>query len=80
MANATQTNAVIRTVLLGIASTMLYLLLYSFEEPLLTYSQQGGWFFLVLVVVIAFIFSFVHGAFVNHFWDILGVKEKPIKK
>ena len=58
MANATQTNAVIRTVLLGIASTMLYLLLYSFEEPLLTYSQQGGWFFLVLVIFIIVYYRF----------------------
>jgi hypothetical protein len=50
-----------------------------FEAPILNWSKQGGWYFIV-PVIIAFIFSLVYGAFVSHFWDMLGVKAKPVKE
>lgn len=75
----TKSTALIQTVSLGILSIMLYFLLYYFSDPILFWSKQGGWFSLV-PVIIAFLFSLVHGAFTGHFWDLLGVKAKSIKK
>jgi hypothetical protein len=66
---------VTKLALYGVPSTGLYVLLYAFEDTLLALSAQGGWLFLV-PVVIAFVFSFVHGGFTAHFWDILGIKAK----
>ncbi len=73
------TSALIQTVSLGIISATLYFLLYYFEEPILDWSKQGGWYFIV-PLTIAFVFSLVHGAFTGHFWDFLGVKAKSVKK
>lgn len=63
------------TVLYGAASLALYVLLYLFEDALLTTSTLGGWYFL-LPVAIAFGFSYAHGTFTAHFWDVLGFKAK----
>jgi len=63
----------------GITSVILYFLLYFFEESILESSKQGHWFFIV-PIAIAFVFSLVHGTFTSHFWDLLGVKAKSIKK
>lgn len=68
-----------QTILWGITSIVLYLLLYLLEEPLLNLSKQGHWYFIV-PIAIAFTFSLVHGNFTGHFWDILGVKAKPVKR
>lgn len=75
----TKSQAVIQTIILGIMSAGLYALLWFFEKPILDLSKQGGWYF-ILPLVIAFIFSGVHGTFTGHFWDILGVKAKSVKK
>ncbi|MDM8567131.1 hypothetical protein QUF74_15955 [Candidatus Halobeggiatoa sp. HSG11] len=72
-------KAVVQTTTLAIVSAFLYFLLYYFSVPIMNWSQQGGWYFLI-PVVIAFIFSFVYGTFANHFWDMLGIKAKPVKK
>lgn len=72
-------RAVMQTVSLGLLSATLYFLLYYFNEQILIWSKQGGWYFIV-PLTIAFVFSFVHGAFTGHFWDLLGVKAKSIKK
>ncbi len=61
--------------LYGIPSVGLYALLYAFEDSLLALSAEGGWMF-VVPVAIAFLFSFVHGGFTAHFWDLLGIKAK----
>jgi len=63
----------------GITSVVLYFLLYLLEEPILESSKQGHWYFIV-PIAIAFVFSIVHGTFTSHFWDLLGVKAKSIKK
>ncbi len=77
MTKTNQANAVILTVSLGLFSALLYFLLYLFAEPILNWSD--GWSVIVLIII-AFIFSLVHGAFVNHFWDILDVKPNIAKK
>ena len=72
------TGAMLQTISLGIFSMALYFLLYYFNEPILDLSKQGGWYFIAFVAI-AFLFSLVHGAFASHFWDLLGVKAKPVK-
>jgi hypothetical protein len=59
----------------GIASLALYFLLYFFEDSVLEFTSRGGWYF-IAPVVIAFVFSYFHGAFTSYFWDTLGIKAK----
>ncbi len=63
------------TVAYGLAALVLYLLLYALEDHILALSALGGWYFVVPVAT-AFVFSFVHGAFTGHFWDVFGVKAR----
>lgn len=64
-----------RALVFGLAALIIYFLLYLFEDKVLEFTSRGGWYF-VAPVVIAFVFSYVHGAFTAHFWDILGIKAK----
>ena len=73
--SVTHTQIVSYTLLFGLASGMLYFLLYWFEDLILEWSKRGGGYFLV-PIAIAFTFSLVHGKFTGHFWDLLGVKAK----
>lgn len=72
-------RVLLRTLIYGSGSVLLYLLLYLFHKPILEASQQGGWYF-VVPIGIAFIFSVVHGNFTGHFWDLFGIKAKTTKK
>ena len=74
-----KTRALTKTFILGGASALLYFLLWLLSEHIMAYSQQGKWFF-IIPIAIAFVFSAVHGAFTGHFWDVLGVKAKSVKK
>ena len=78
MADSTSTSAVklmTRTALFGFASVALYFLLYLFEDSILAFTSRGGWYF-IAPIVIAFVFSYFHGAFTAYFWDVLGIKAK----
>lgn len=68
-----KSRQVIRTLLLGAATVVLYWLLFVNEKAILDLSAKGHWYF-ILPLAIAFVFSFVHGAFTAEFWDTLGVK------
>ncbi len=63
----------------GCLSLGLYTLLYLYSERILEASRQGHWNF-IQPILIAFAFSFVHGHFTGHFWDLLGFKAKSVKK
>jgi hypothetical protein len=71
-------RAVTKTVVYGILSAGLYFLLYLFADQITELSKQGRWYFIV-PMVIAFVFSIVHGNFTGYFWDLLGVKAKTKK-
>jgi hypothetical protein len=73
------TPQTLRTLALGVLSLALYIVLFSFEAEVLALSTAGGWAFLV-PIGIAFVFSFVHGAFTSGFWDMLGLKAKTRKE
>ena len=64
---------------LGLVSMCMYGLLYEFSANLTHIAQQThaghkGLFF--VPIVIALLFSWVHGSFTSRFWDMLGVKAK----
>lgn len=71
----------LQTLLLGAISALLYFLLYTFEDRILDWSGGfaiDGWYFLA-PILIAFIFSAVHGVFTSHFWELLGIRaKKPV--
>lgn len=67
------------TILLGGMSAFMYALLYLFSADLVQLAQithQGNHHYFYVPVVIALVFSFVHGAFTSHFWDMMGIKPK----
>lgn len=66
---------VTKAVAFGGIAVALYACLFLLERPILEFSTRGGWYFLV-PVAIAFLFSFVHGAFTGYFWDALGIRAK----
>lgn len=68
-----------RMLALGALTVGLYLALFMNEASVLEISRRGHWWFLV-PVAIAFLFSFVHGAFTGLFWDVLGIKAKKQEK
>ena len=68
-------TAMTKTAVLGALVLGLYAGLFLAEDPILRLSTQGGWMF-VVPVIIAFLFSFVHGAFTANFWDTLGIKAR----
>lgn len=68
-----------RTTAYGAISAALYFLLYNYNDQILKFSKEGGWYF-IIPVGIAFVFSVVHGNFTGQFWDLFGVKAKTTKK
>jgi hypothetical protein len=74
-----QSGALRRTFIYGVLSIALYFSLYLFADPILELSRQGRWYFIV-PIVIAFLFSVIHGNFTGQFWDLFGVKAKQAKK
>lgn len=77
--SAATTAQNLRTILLGVVSLVLYIILFSNENAVLELSMTGGWGFLI-PIAIAFLFSFVHGAFTGGFWDMLGLKAQTRKE
>jgi hypothetical protein len=71
-------KTLVYAVVLGIVSAGMYFLLWLLADPIMQYSKQGRWYFIV-PIAIAFAFSLVHGAFTGYFWDVLGVKAKAKK-
>ncbi|MCK5717637.1 MAG: hypothetical protein KAH77_09125 [Thiomargarita sp.] len=65
----------IKLFLWGVMVIMLYIALYLGETPLVNWIAHGHWNF-IGPIVIAFIFSFVHGHFTGEFWNVLGIKPK----
>jgi hypothetical protein len=67
------------TLVLGTASAGLYLLLFLFSDrlpDLAAATRQGEKLYALVPLIIAMVFSFVHGAFTGHFWDLLGLRAK----
>lgn len=73
MANKEHRNSIIKAVLWGIVSAILYLVLFSNQQQVTDYFTRGGTF-AIAVLVTALLFSIVHGTFANYLIESLGIK------
>lgn len=70
-----QKGKLLKVLVWGTASIMMYATLLIYEQQILKWSTKGHWFF-VFPIMIAFAFSFVHGNFTGEFWRSLGIRAK----
>jgi hypothetical protein len=76
-------SSVQKAVLYGVVSLALYALLFLFSDEtveLARRTREGEKLWFVVPIVIAFVFSLVHGAFTAYFWDAIGLKPAQRKK
>ena len=67
------------TLLTGALSVSLYFVLFAFQDDIVRLAdltRQGSKIHFIIPVIIALLFSLVHGAFTEHFWSLLGLKPK----
>lgn len=65
------------TAVFGIGSLLLYMLLFAYADQLVAWAaetRQGNKLLFLIPIVIAFVFSWIHGSFTGHFWELLGVR------
>lgn len=65
--------------LYGIASLGLYFLLFLFNDEIRQMAEatsRGDKSLFFVPIIIAFIFSIVHGAYTGYFWEALGISAK----
>ncbi len=68
----------VRLILSGTASVGLYIFLAAYSREIIDLSARKDGAYFLVPIVIAFIFSFAHGAFTGYFWEALGIKAKNI--
>ncbi|MFA5627077.1 MAG: hypothetical protein WCX90_01835 [Thiohalomonadaceae bacterium] len=67
----------VATAIFGVSSLVLYLLLFVYSDQLVLWAEQtrqGQKVLFLVPIVIAFVFSWVHGSFTGYFWELLGVR------
>ena len=67
------------TIALGISVMVLYFLLFQYEDEIVHLAEltrQGEKIDFIVPILIALVFSLVHGAFTANFWSMLGLKPK----
>lgn len=72
-----KSKALISALLFGIVSAILYALLLANSSLFVEWAQrthQGEKSLFLIPIVVAFVFSWIHGNFTGHFWESLGVK------
>ena len=72
-------RALVITLVLGVASAVLYLLLFLYSDrltELARLTREGDKLYALVPLAVAMVFSLVHGAFTGHFWDLLGLRAK----
>ena len=70
------------TLIFGGLSVALYSLLYIFNVDLTQIAQathEGHKTWFLVPIVVALVFSLVHGKFTAHFWDALGIQARKTK-
>lgn len=70
-----------KALLSGIGSAALYTLMFLYSDQIVEYAhrtRQGEHVWFLVPIIIAFVFSYVHGTFTGSFWDTLGLK--PARK
>ena len=69
----TKAKSVSQALLWGIISAVLYLLVFMNAQTVMEYLSRGGIFATVLLVI-ALLFSVVHGTFANYLIEVIGFK------
>lgn len=77
MSNKSQ-NYLKRTVFYGLASAVLYALVFSHTAALMPYFTAGS-YLAALPIATAFLFSFIHGAFASNLWSMLGIEAVKVQ-
>ena len=64
------------TLLYGAASLLLYALLFAYADQFVAWAEQTKEHksLFLIPVVVAFVFSYFHGAFTGYFWESLGLR------
>jgi hypothetical protein len=65
------------TLLFGISSLVLYILLLMNSDLFVDWAERtikGEKSLFLVPVVVAFVFSYFHGAFTGYFWETLGLR------
>jgi len=78
-ANSTKKKPVGKMLVMGLISIALYTYLLSNQDQVNSTFGKGGWYAL-LPIIVAFVFSFVHGSFTGDFWTVLGIEAARKKK
>jgi hypothetical protein len=61
----------------GLGSLSLYVLLFAYSDQLVRWAEEtrrGDKALFLAPIVIAFLFSWIHGTFTGHFWEVLGFR------
>ncbi len=61
-----------KTAVFGVATAALYAAVFFDSSRITGIFAQGGWY-AALPIATAFLFSFVHGTFSHHVWELLGI-------
>jgi len=78
-ANSTKKKPVGKMLVMGLISIALYTYLLSNQDQVNDIFGRGGWYAL-LPIIVAFVFSFIHGNFTGDFWTVLGIEAARKKK
>ena len=68
-----------KMVIMGIVSISLYATLLLKQDIINDLFVRGG-FYAFLPIIVAFIFSVIHGSFTGKFWTVLGIEAAKKKK
>ena len=66
-----------QALLFGVIVVVLYSLLFIYSEQLQDFAyrtRKGEKILFLIPVMIAFVFSWAHGAFTGHFWEVVGLR------
>mgnify|MGYP001243152880 CR=1 FL=1 len=77
--NGSKKKPVGKMLVMGLISIALYTYLLANQDMVNGTFGKGGWY-AFLPIIVAFVFSFVHGTFTSDFWTVLGVEAARKKK
>ena len=69
----------IKMIVFGLLSAVLYFFLFKYQAEIVHFAEltrQGVKIDFIIPILIALIFSFVHGGFATYLWQSLGLKSK----
>ncbi len=60
----------------GLLSAACYWALFAHEQAVMASSTRTDGLYWLLPVLVAFLFSFAHGAFTGYFWEAVGIRAR----